>query len=137
MHLQNQEKMLLKQMKDVEIDPIQAKVLDIGDMTEESINVRINQDVVLDHVRLKGTTDTEEVLDTLTEKEKGEGLDHLIEIDGGGLDRPIEKESEDPDPLIEKERGRGLDHLTGREESIGHEHIPEKRLIRNFLIFAK
>ena len=66
-------------------------------MKEESINVHIDQDVVQDHDRLKGTIDTEKVLDTLTKIEKGEGPDHLIEIEGGGLDHLTEREESTDD----------------------------------------
>ena len=114
-------------MKDVEIDLIQARVLDIGDMTEESTNVHINQDVAQDHVRPKGTTDVERALDTLTEIGKDEGLDH-----------PIGKEiGEGQDHLIEIEGGRGLDRMTEREDSISQEAHDIIRLITTFLIFAK
>ena len=85
------------QRKDVEIDQIQVKVLDIGDMKEESINVHINQDVDQDHDRLKGTIDTEKVLDTLTKIEKGEGPDHLTEKEGGDLDHLTEREESTDD----------------------------------------
>ena len=126
MHSQNQKGMKEKQKKGVEIDLIQAKVLDVSVMKEESISVRINQGIAQDHGLLIGTTGVEEVLDTLIEIKKDEGLDHLIENEEGiGLDHQKEKEGE-----------KGLDHLTVREESIGQEADNINTFDIKFLIFT-